>query len=100
MKYEYVGFPGKDPKAAVYRPYLVVRVASRFTDTFCLIDSGADYCMMPASLGRLIGIDVKSGPEQEIAASAVGEKLGASSSELLGLVPLTGILTTQISVYN
>jgi hypothetical protein len=68
MRYEYVGFPGKDPKAAIYRPYLVVRAASKekFTDTFCLIDSGADYCMMPSSLGKLIGIDVKSGPEQEI----------------------------------
>jgi hypothetical protein len=77
MKYEYVGFPDKDPKAAIYRPYLVVRAASndKFTDTFCLIDSGADYCMMPSSLGKLIGIDVKSGPEQEI------KGIGAQSSK-------------------
>jgi hypothetical protein len=69
MKYKYLEFPNKDPKAPpIYRPFLVVRLTAngKFTNTFCLVDSGADYCMLPASLGLLLGIDVESGIEQEI----------------------------------
>jgi hypothetical protein len=69
MKYKYLEFPNRNPnEPSIYRPFLAVRMTSggKFTDTFCLVDSGADCCMMPAALGRLIGIDIESGAQQEI----------------------------------
>jgi len=53
----------------MYRPFLAVVLTYSGKSSgkvFCLVDSGADYCLMPASLGELIGIDIKSGTEREI----------------------------------
>jgi hypothetical protein len=69
MKYSYLGFPNKDPQGSlICRPFLVVRLAhnNQSANTFCLVDSGADVCLMPASIGRLIGIDLESGAEDVI----------------------------------
>jgi len=69
MKYSYLGFPSKDKQGPlIYRPFLVVRVSfnKKGIHTFCLVDSGADVCLMPASIGQLIGIDIEAGAEDQI----------------------------------
>ena len=46
-------------------PYVIVRLEHRTNhkDIISLIDSGADLCLFHSDIGKLIGIDIKSGPE-------------------------------------
>lgn len=69
MKFNYLEIPSSDPtKPPARRPYVVIRLVcgSSFQDLWCLVDSGADVCLFPSSIGRLVGIDVESGRKGEI----------------------------------
>lgn len=65
MKFSYIEIPSSDPtKPPARRPYVVIRLlcGSSFQDLWCLVDSGADVCLFPSS----IGIDVESGRKGQI----------------------------------
>lgn len=69
MKFSYIEIPSRHPTVSrTRRPYLPIRLihANSFQDLWCLVDSGADVCLLPASIGRLIGIDIENGRRGEI----------------------------------
>jgi hypothetical protein len=51
----------KKPKVPVTLHY-----GNKSQNQFCLIDSGADLCLFHSSIGRLLGIDVTSGPSRPV----------------------------------
>ena len=70
MNFRYKKFP-VDPKNCPFpnkknalRPVIEIQLESSTKVTFgylVLIDSGADYCIFHASIGELMGINIKSG---------------------------------------
>jgi hypothetical protein len=65
MKERLSGKPKKEwPKKA--KLPVTLYYGTNKQNQFCLIDSGADLCLFHSSIGRLLGIDVTSGPEKLI----------------------------------
>jgi hypothetical protein len=69
MRYKYQKYRSKeDPTLVLLRPVISVRL--RYKDTLvhvlALIDSGADCCYFHESIGRILGIDVRSGREDTV----------------------------------
>jgi len=58
------------------------------TNVVCLVDSGAEDCLFHASLAKLLGVDLKSGPKKEFSGIAKGH-------------PIDGYLhTIELQVYG
>jgi hypothetical protein len=55
----------RDPTNPFQRPYLIVRLTNgdKHKDVISLVDSGADLCLFHSDIGRMLGIDMKSGSE-------------------------------------
>jgi len=73
MKYDYLEYPMDQPAfpdlKKIYRP--IIRISIKYQselDLLAYLDSGSDFCLFPAEVGELIGIDSKSG----IASSVTG----------------------------
>jgi hypothetical protein len=70
MKFNYVkertaGKPKKDwPKKA--KVPISLFYAGKRQNLYALIDSGADLCLFNSSIGRLLGIDITSGPSKPV----------------------------------
>jgi len=74
MKFPYQKFPGPPilshpDRKSVLRPTipvcLVNKQSGEHANYIALIDSGADYCIFHASMGEVIGLDVRSGKKME-----------------------------------
>jgi len=68
LKYDYIKLPSKPSEAfrrrlSISRPAIPIQLINGQNRVRCyaLIDSGADYCVFPASLGELIGLKIESG---------------------------------------
>ena len=70
MKFPYEKFPGPPIRShpdrkGVLRPTIPVCLVNKQTGAetqyLALIDSGADYCICHASIGEVIGLDIRSG---------------------------------------
>ena len=55
----------------------------------CLVDSGADLCLVPAKIGEILGINIESGSREEIGGIAetpiVGVDVVAGFTESKGV---------------
>jgi aspartyl protease len=87
----------QDPARPFHRPYLIVRLTheTKHKDVIALVDSGADLCLFHSDIGRLLGIDIESGPE--LAFQGVS---GTKASAYLHRVSLTvrGMNSTSLDV--
>lgn len=70
MRFPYKKFPlqpapGGPRPGYVLRPVIPIRlqVGQRYVSFEALIDSGADFCIFHASLGEIVGLDIRSGRE-------------------------------------
>jgi len=70
MKFDYVDWPASPSEAfpgrkKISRP--TIRITAQFEkesyEMLALLDSGADYCLFPASIGEELGLDIQSGPK-------------------------------------
>jgi len=73
LVYKYLEFPQRDPKTgqlvSIYRPFIKVMFSFGHTLSrpfHALIDSGSDRNLLPASLGEMIGMKVKTGKSRTI----------------------------------
>jgi hypothetical protein len=69
MRYKYRQYRSKeDPAIVLLEPVIPVRLryGDKFITVLALIDSGADTCLFHASIGRVLGIDVRSGKEESV----------------------------------
>jgi len=71
MKFDYQDWPAEASEAFPHRKKTsrpTIRLTARFqnesAEMLALIDSGADYCLFPSSLGEELGLDIKSGPKE------------------------------------
>ena len=55
------------PKQVVRRPLIDFEVEhkDKSQKSKALLDSGADFCILEAEIGEILGIDIKSGPEEK-----------------------------------
>lgn len=73
MKFDYRKMP-TDPTEAfpnrrnISRPHIRIRVKynKKHIDVHALVDSGADYCIFPTELGRMLDIDIDAGKMDQI----------------------------------
>lgn len=75
MKFPYKKFPAKPiapfpDRKGILRPVISARVINptkpeKSIRYETLIDSGADYCIFHADIGKSIGLDIKLGPEMD-----------------------------------
>jgi hypothetical protein len=66
MRFRYTDIKNnQDPLKPFHRPYLIVRLVNgdKHKDVISLIDSGADVCLFPSDVGRMLGIKIEAGPE-------------------------------------
>jgi hypothetical protein len=69
MRYEYQKYRSRrDPSVILLEPVIPVllRSGSQSITVLALIDSGADMCLFHASIGRVLGIEVRKGQEESI----------------------------------
>lgn len=66
-------------KQWIKRPLLQVTLSkgAKHVNLICLVDSGADDCLFPESLTKLLDIDLKSGDLKQFAGIAAGHIVGA-----------------------
>ena len=66
MRFGYTEIPNNQDRANPFRrPYLIVRLihGSKHKDVISLVDSGADLCLFHSDIGKMLGLDLKSGSE-------------------------------------
>ena len=63
MKFKYIKMMARGQFNFVSLPLFEVGLPS--ANFIFLVDSGADYCYLPASVGEALGIDVKRGEKRE-----------------------------------
>lgn len=66
MRFRYTAIRNnQDPTNPFQRPYLIVRLihAAKHKDVISLVDSGADLCLFHSDIGKMLGVDMKSGSE-------------------------------------
>lgn len=58
-----IGFEGKTQRIVAIRPIIPLRIrhGNRQIRYEALVDSGADFCIFHAELGRILGFDVEKG---------------------------------------
>ncbi|MBA3723382.1 MAG: hypothetical protein H0W89_00615 [Candidatus Levybacteria bacterium] len=67
IKFDYFAYPHiKNKKlVAIYRPIIAIRVSAKhkiYPNTIeCVVDSGADFNLLPATIGEHLGLDIKKG---------------------------------------
>lgn len=64
MKFKYLDCtPKLPPPRKIFRPFveLNVRFDKESVDLLALVDSGADVCLFPAEIARILGIPIKKG---------------------------------------
>jgi hypothetical protein len=69
MRYKYRKYRSRqDPGVILLEPVIPVRLkyGARAITVLALIDSGADSCFFHASIGKALGIDIKSGREEKV----------------------------------
>ncbi len=69
----------------IFRPWINVRLINGERKTLyfkALIDSGSDYTIFPADAGRVIGIDIETGPTVEIF-GITGDKIGGYFHDII-----------------
>jgi len=73
MKFRYLPFkacpsPAFPGRKSIPRP--VIRIAlkqgAEIYDLWAFVDSGADYCYFPSEVGEALGLEVESGPRDEV----------------------------------
>ena len=62
MKFKYIKLMAKGKIAFVSLPLLEISLPK--ANWLFLVDSGADYCYLPASVGEALNIDVKNGEKR------------------------------------
>lgn len=72
LKFDYLKLDARPTPAfprqrSISRPLIPVKLLNEgeLVKTIALIDSGADWCIFHGDLGELIGLDVRSGMEQD-----------------------------------
>jgi hypothetical protein len=66
---------GDAPSKIIYAPILKISLFYKNYEHFdfdCVVDSGADFCVFPANLGELAGLDVFGG--KDVATYGIGGK--------------------------
>lgn len=58
MKFKYVKLPAEEGK---FVELPLIALAFPFGSYFCLIDSGADFCVFHGKIGEMLGLDVRKG---------------------------------------
>ena len=69
MRYRYYPLrSSEDPNRVFLEPIIPValRYGDRRIEILALIDSGAELCLFHSSVGRVLGIDIKSGKKERI----------------------------------
>ena len=68
IKFDYIPYPylqAKNKLVAVYRPVIQITISANhkvYPNTIsCLVDSGADFNLFPATIGESLGLKIKTG---------------------------------------